>query len=181
MKSFLRELGITLGLALVIFLGFHAVIQTYVVIEQCMEPDFYEGDRLLVNKLAYNFGEPERGDVLLLHPPFDTKLVFIKRVIGLPGDTVAIKGGSVWINNIKLDEPYIKEPVAYTMPARTVPPGEYFVLGDNRNIANDSHNGWTVPKKELIGKALVLYWPTRDWGAVMHYSLADQLAAASDD
>jgi hypothetical protein len=65
------------------------------------------------------------------------------------------------------------------MPSRTIPENEYFVLGDNRNIANDSHNGWTVPRKELMGKALVLYWPTRDWGAVRHYSLSDQLASAA--
>jgi signal peptidase I len=179
MKTFLKELGITLGLALIIFLGFHAFIQTYVVREQCMEPDFYEGDRLLVNKLAYKFGDPQRGDVVILHPPFDTKSVFIKRLIGLPGDTVAVRDGAVYINGTKLDEPYLKETIAYTMPSRTIPENEYFVLGDNRNIANDSHNGWTVPRKELMGKALVLYWPTRDWGAVKHYSLADQLARAA--
>jgi signal peptidase I len=179
MKMFLRELGITLGLALIIFFGFHAVIQTYVVREQCMEPDFYEGDRLLVNKLAYKFGDPQRGDVIILHPPFDTKLVFIKRVIGLPGDTVQVKDGAIYINGIKLDEPYLKEPITYTMPSRTIPENEYFVLGDNRNIANDSHNGWTLPRKELMGKALVLYWPTRDWGTVRHYSLSDQLASTA--
>jgi signal peptidase I len=91
MKTFLKEMGITLGLALIIFLGFHAVIQTYIVREQCMEPDFYEGDRLLVNKLAYKFGDPQRGDVIILHPPFDTKSVFIKRVIGLPGGAYCLR------------------------------------------------------------------------------------------
>jgi signal peptidase I len=179
MKNFLKEMGITLGLALIIFLGFHAVIQTYVVREQCMEPDFYEGDRLLVNKLAYKFSGPQRGDVVILHPPFDIKLVFIKRVIGLPGDTVAVREGAVFINGTKLDEPYLKEPIAYTMPSQTIPENEYFVLGDNRNIANDSHSGWMVPQGELMGKALMLYWPIRDWGAVRHYSLADQLAGAA--
>jgi signal peptidase I len=179
MKTFLRELGITLGLALIIFFGFHAVIQTYVVREQCMEPNFYEGDRLLVNKLAYKFSDPQRGDVIILHPPFDTELVFIKRVIGLPGDTVQVKEGAVYINGTKLDEPYVKEPIAYSMPLRTIPENEFFVLGDSRNIANDSHNGWTLPRKELLGKALVLYWPTRDWGAVRHYSLSDQLVSAA--
>ncbi len=178
MKDFFKEVGITLGIALVVFLGFHAVIQSYSIYEQCMEPNFYQGDRILVNKQAYLFGDPQRGDVVILNPPINEELVFIKRIVAIPGDKVEVKGGALYINGTKIDEPYLMEPMTYTMPERTVPQGEYFVLGDNRNIANDSHNGWTVKRDNLIGKALVAYWPAGHWGSILHYALKDQLAPA---
>jgi signal peptidase I len=171
MRTFLREILVTVILALVIFLLLQASVQSFVIVERCMEPNFQEGERVLVNKLAYHFGEPERGDVIILHPPFDPKAVYIKRVIALPGDTVEVKGGAVYVNGTKLDEPYIKEPPAYTLGKEIIPENEYFVLGDNRNNANDSHNGWTVPRQNIIGKAWLTFWPPGEWGLVRHYPL----------
>jgi signal peptidase I len=179
MKAFLRELAITLGLALVIFLIFQTVVQNFIIKEQCMEPGFHEGERLLVNKVAYHFGEPRRGDVIILRPPSSPKEVFIKRIIALPGDTVEVKEGAVYVNGTKLNEPYLKEPMDYTLPERKIPENEYFVLGDNRNIANDSHRGWTLPRKDIIGRAWLILWPLKDWGFVKHYPLQEQLASAS--
>lgn len=177
MKTLLREIGITVALALAIFLVLQIVIQSFIVVEQCMEPDFHEGERLLVNKIAYQFGDPQRGDVIILHPPFNLEGVFIKRIIAIPGDTVEVKDGALYLNGTKLNEPYLKEPITYTMPERKIPENQYFVLGDNRNIANDSHNGWTVPREDIIGKVWLSLWPLKDWGLVKHYPLKEQLTS----
>jgi signal peptidase I len=180
MKAILREVALTLILAIIIFLLLHATVQSFVIYENCMEPNFHEGERLLVNKVVYHFTDPKRGDVIILHPPLDPEAVYIKRIIALPGDTVEVKGGAVYVNGTKLDEPYVKEPPSYTFPLTKVPENEYFVLGDNRNIANDSHKGWTVPRKNIIGKAWFSYWPSSEWGLVHHYPLAEQLASPSE-
>ena len=180
MKTFLRELAITLGLALVIFLIFQTMAQNFIVMEQCMEPGFHEGERLLVNKIAYHFGDPKRGDVIILHPPSNLKSVFIKRIIALPGDTVEVKEGAVYVNGTKLNETYIKEPIDYTLSVRKIPENEYFVLGDNRNIANDSHRGWTLPRENIVGKAWFSFWPPDEWGLVDNYPLAEQLASSAE-
>lgn len=182
MKRIIRDVLITLALAAVLFLILHLTLQSFVVYETCMEPNFYEGERILVNKAAYWFGEPERGDVVILHPPFNPELVYIKRVIALPGDTVEVREGVVYVNGFPLDETdYIMEPPAYTYPLTTVPEGEYFVLGDNRNNANDSHRGWTVPEDNIVGKAWLTFWPLSAWEVIDHYPLADQLESPSDE
>ncbi len=175
MRPLFRDILITLALAVVIFFLLHITLQSFVVVESCMEPNFYEGERLLVNKVVYHFHDPGRGDVIILHPPFDPELVYIKRIIALPGDTVEVKDGAVYVNGTKLDEPYIKEPPAYTFPLTEIPEDEYFVLGDNRNNANDSHRGWTVPRENIVGKAWLSFWPLSEWGVVHHYPLEEQL------
>ena len=175
MKNIVREILITLALAVVIFLAARSTIQTFYVLMSSMEPNFNEGQRLVVNKAVYFFGEPERGDVIIFEAPNGFNEDFIKRVIGLPGDTVEIKGGAVHINGVELDEPYIKSPPAYTMPPREVPDDSYFVLGDNRNNSNDSHNNWYVPRDNIIGKAWLSTWPPDAWGTVPDYDLVEQL------
>lgn len=146
-----------------------------------MEPNFEEGQRVLVNKVVYSFHEPERGDVIIFHPPppHDSKTTpFIKRIIGLPGETIEIKNGAVYVNGSQLHEPYIDEPPSYTFPEYKIPEDNYFVLGDNRNKANDSHTGWTVPRQNIIGKAWLSIWPPDRWGVVAHYPLQQQLASS---
>lgn len=161
-----------------------ATIQKSSVVGHSMEPSLQNGQQLLINKVVYYFFEPERGDVIILHPPppYSSKTTpFIKRIIALPGDTVEIKNGAVYVNGLKLDEPYIKDLPAYTFLRRIIPENEYFVLGDNRNNANDSHNGWMVPRQNIIGKAWLSIWPPDVWGLVSNHSLNEQLESSESD
>ncbi len=180
MRTLFRDILITLILAVAIFFALHVTLQSFVVVERCMEPGLQEGERLLVNKVVYNFHDPERGDVIILHPPFDPELVYIKRIIALPNDTVEVKEGAVYVNGTKLDEPYAESPT-YTFPLTEVPENEYFVLGDNRNHANDSHKGWTVPRENIVGKAWLTFWPAKEWGVVHHHPLDEQLDGSTDE
>ncbi|MCD6567635.1 MAG: signal peptidase I [Dehalococcoidia bacterium] len=167
--KFLREIVITVLIAIVIYAILRFTVQGYVVKYSCMLPNIESNEWIMVNKVSYAFSEPQRGDVIVLNPPIETEHPFIKRVIGLPGETVEVKEGKVFINGTPLTEEYILEPIRYTMPSRTVPEGEYFVMGDNRNSANDSHTGWTVPREDIIGKAMFVYWPLGKLGIVKHY------------
>jgi signal peptidase I len=178
MKTAVREVLVTLVLALIIFFAAQATIQTYVILMTCMEPNFYEGQRVVVNKAIYFFSDPQRGDVVIFKAPNGENEEFIKRVIGIPGDTVEVKNRAVYVNDVKLDEPYVKNPASYTLAELKVPKDSYFVLGDNRNTANDSHHGWFVPRDNMIGKAWLMTWPPGAWGVVPDYELDEQLAKA---
>ena len=181
MRAFLREILVILIIAIVIFFGLQFIVQDYIIEQYSMEPSFQEGQRVLVSKVVYKLREPERGDVIVFHPPpphSPKANPFIKRIIGLPGDTVEIKKGSVYVNGSELDEPYIKEPPHYTFHQYKIPEDNYFVLGDNRNNANDSHTGWTVPHQNIIGKAWLSIWPPGGWGLVTHYPLQEQLVSS---
>jgi signal peptidase I len=146
-----------------------------------MEPNFQEGECIMVNKVSYHSSGPQRGQVIIFNPPFESEYPFIKRVMGLPGETVEIKDGTVFINGIPLAEEYVTAPPDYTMPATEVPDEEYFVLGDNRNNSNDSHNSWTVPRDNIIGKAWFIYWPPSKWGVVKHYSYPELLGTEGQE
>jgi signal peptidase I len=178
MRSFLREVLITIVLALIIFFGARLIVQTYVVLQTSMEPNFHQDELVLVNKAIYHFDEPQRGDVVIFKDPIGESEQFIKRIIGLPHDTVEVKDGAVYVNDVRLNEPYIASPPRYTMAKETIPEDNYFVLGDNRNISNDSHFGWLMPRQNIIGKAWLITWPPADWGVVPNYHLLKQLAAA---
>ncbi len=164
MKAFVKEVLITLVLAAIIFVAARMTIQTFEVEMSSMEPNFYDGQRVVVNKAAYFFGEPKRGDVIVFREPNGTNDDFIKRVIGLPGDTVEVKGGYVYVDGVKLDEPYIMEPFQYDMAPRS----------------NDSEDGWLLPRDNIIGKAWLSTWPPGLWGAIPNYHLDEQIAAAED-
>lgn len=166
-----REFLITLLIAVVIFLGLQLSIKSFEVFNISMLPTFREGDLIIVDKLAYQFGNsPRLKDEIVLYAPgngtrpaFDPFFTqhpscFIKRVIGVPGDTVEIKNKTVYLNGRALSEPYINEPANYYMVEKSIPEGQYFVLGDNRNHSNDSHTGWLVPKGDIIGKVWFRYW-----------------------
>ncbi len=169
MKSFVRQALTTIGLAVVVFLALQITIQSSVVVGSSMEPSFEPGQRLVINKLAYRFSDPQRGDVIIFHPPTNGSVDYIKRVIAVPGDTVEIKSGKVYVNGEMLPEPYIADPPMYNLK-REIPDGYYFVLGDNRNNSNDSHTGWLLPRENIIGKAWLSIWPPGDWGVVPSYS-----------
>jgi signal peptidase I len=166
----LREVGLTILIAVVVFICLRLTVQSYTVVMSSMEPNFYEGECIMVSKVSYHSSGPQRGDVIVFDPPFASPHPFIKRVIGLPGETVEIKDGKIFIDGIPLEEEYIMASPTYTMPTTEAPENEYFVLGDNRNGSNDSHNGWMVPRDNIIGKAWFRYWPLSKWGVVKHYS-----------
>ena len=179
MKTFFKEIFILLIMAGVIIWGFTYSLQTFGIYMSSMEPNFHEGQRLLVNKAIYKFADPKRGDVVIFHAPGNLNGDYIKRVIGLPGDTVEIEDSAVYINGTRLVEPYIKNPPKYTFEEQEIPDGEYFVLGDNRNNSNDSHRGWLVPRENIIGKAWISTWPPEAWDIVPEYPLVEQLSASN--
>jgi signal peptidase I len=166
----LREVVITILVAVAVFALLRFTVQSYSVVMSSMEPNFQEGECIMVSKMSYRSSGPQRGDVIVFNPPFDSQFPFIKRVIGLPGETVEIKDEKVFIDGIPLEEEYIMESPNYTMSAQEIPENEYFVLGDNRNNSNDSHNNWTVPQDNIIGKAWFTYWPPSKLKVVKHYS-----------
>jgi signal peptidase I len=131
-----------------------------------MVPTLQIGDRLIVEKLSYRQHGPQFGDIVVFQPPdllleqgYKRDQAFIKRVIGLPGQTVEVKQGKVWIDRQELGEPYIAAPPAYTMPPITVAPGTVFLMGDNRNNSNDSHVWGLLPQQNIIGRAIVRFFP----------------------
>jgi signal peptidase I len=169
----LREVVITVLIAVAVFVCLRLTVQSYTVVMSSMEPNFQEGECIMVNKVSYHSSGPQRGEVIVFNPPppnEESPYPFIKRVIGLPGETVEIKDEKVFIDGIPIKEEYIMAPPNYTMPATVVPEDEYFVLGDNRNYSNDSHNNWTVPRDNIIGRAWFVYWPPSKLGRVKHYS-----------
>ncbi len=171
MKVFLREFLAILVLAIAIFLLTQATIPGFYVDGSSMEPNLHPGQTLRINKVVYNFHEPERGDVIVfLNPDNPDEPPYIKRIIGLPGETIEIKDGVVYINGLKLGEPYIKDPSSRSFPEQKIPENEYFVLGDNRNNSQDSRAGWTVPVESIIGKAWLSTWPPSEWGLAPNYS-----------
>ncbi len=183
------ELVQTIVLTLAIFLGVRSVVQNFRVEGASMEPTLETGQYLLISKVSYFhiegtplanflptshegstdylFSGPQRGDIVVFRAPTQPDKDFIKRVIGLPGDTVLVKNGVVYVNGQALDEPYIHYPATYTYPfdgqPKQVPDGYYFVLGDNRPNSSDSHLGWNVPVDYLVGRAWISYWPPTDW------------------
>jgi len=167
-------------LAVIIFFSLRATFETSVVVYGSMEPGIEDGQRLIINKATYHFHEPERGDVIILYPPHDPDDTYIKRIIALPGDTIEVKRGRVYINGSPVHEPYLKEPPTYTLQQQTIPENNYFVLGDNRNVSNDSHNGWTLPRESIIGKVWLSIWPPDKWEVVDNYPLGEQLAKVDE-
>lgn len=155
----------TLVLSVLLFAGINAISARIRVDGYSMEPTLQSGEFIIVNKLAYKIGSPKPGDVIVFHYPRDPQQEYIKRVIGLPGEQVRIVGGQVYLNGQPLDEPYIAAPPSYQSDW-TVPPESLFVLGDNRNQSSDSHNWGPVPMDYVVGKAVFIYWPPREWGLI---------------
>jgi signal peptidase I len=134
-----------------------------------MQPNFHTGQLVIVNRFAYFFKKPERGDVVVLHNPRNPQEDFIKRVIGLPGEYVSIKAGRVSVNGLLLEEPYIAKFCSIGCDgAWQVGPDEYFVLGDNRSSSHDSHSFGPIKANLIVGQAWVRYWPLPDIRIIDH-------------
>ena len=195
-KRVIWELTQTLVLAVLIFLLVRTVAQNFRVEGPSMEPGLHDGQYLLVNKAVYfklNIGNlakfipfidaedgeekflfhgPQRGDVIVFRYPKDPDRDFIKRVIGVPGDRVRVKDGIVYVNDAPLEEDYIADHAGRDLEEeQVVPPGNYFVLGDNRPNSSDSRSWGFVPEENIIGKAMLSYWPLSELGGAGNHSV----------
>ena len=195
--TFARELVETILLTLVIFVAVRTLVVNFRVDGESMHPSLANGQYLLVNKavyfhfdlttlrnilpgpdsttkdVVYLFHAPQRGDIIVFNPPVNSDKPYVKRVIGLPGDRIAVRNNQVLVNGMVIDEPYIAAPPHYTYPTNgtsefTVSPGDIFVFGDNRNNSSDSHIFGQVPLDSVIGKAIVSYWPPENFGIIPH-------------
>lgn len=162
----------TLLLSAVLFLAINALSARVRVDGFSMKPTLQDGEFVLVNRLAYRLGVPQRGDIIVFHFPLDpASQDLIKRIIGLSGDRITVANGVVSVNDQPLDEPYIASSPLYS-GEWVVPPGDMFVLGDNRNDSSDSHSWGMLPRKEIVGKAVFIYWPFPEWKLIDHYDFA---------
>ena len=154
------EIAETILLALVIFFGARLFVQTFSIDGRSMQANFEPGQYALVSKASYGLGSPQRGDVVVLYRPGSPTEELLKRVIGLPGEEVAIRSGTVFINGLELDESdYLGSVETSDMSARAVPRGAYFVMGDNRSVSQDSRSFGPVPREAIVGKVVLIYWP----------------------
>lgn len=168
----------TIGLSAVLALGIRSfVAEARYIPSGSMLPTLQIDDRLIVDKVSYRFADPARGDIVVFNPTAQLerekyKDAFIKRVIGIPGDRVEVRNGKVYINGQILKENYIDEAPSYSWSSKVltrdgiVPPGQYLVLGDNRNNSYDSHYWGFVPKDKIVGKAVVRFWPIDRAGGI---------------
>lgn len=162
----------TLSLSAILAFGIRAfVAEARYIPSGSMLPTLEIDDRLIIEKLSYRFNPPERGDVVVFSPTEELreqqyKEAFIKRIIGLPGEKVEVKDGIVYINNQPLYEDYIQEQALYDYGPVLVPEDSYLVLGDNRNNSYDSHYWGFVPRRNIIGRAAVRFWPLDRLGGI---------------
>ena len=166
-KRFALDIIETVVLAVVLYFGINAISARVRVDGFSMVPTLQDGEYILVSKLSYKTGEPARGDIIVFGLPTDQKQELIKRVIGLPGETVSITDGTIRINGNILTETYIAQEPLYNGEWK-VSEGQLFVLGDNRNNSKDSHQWGLLPMENIIGKAIIIYWPPPDWKIVNH-------------
>ncbi len=163
--ALMRELVASVLPALVIVLLVNVfVAQATRVDGQSMEPNLHDHQRLIIEKLSYHFCTPQRGDIVVLRTPQRQAVPLIKRVVGLPGESIEIHNGHVYINGVLLEEPYLTQTTWGTVPAQLVPEGYLFVLGDNRGSSNDSRMFGPVALENVIGRAWLRYWPLSEAG-----------------
>jgi signal peptidase I len=169
----LREILETVVLAAVIWLLINFTTARYVVEGSSMEPNLVSGQFLIVNRLAYRFGEPQRGDIIVFDFPGNPSDDYVKRIIGLPGEEIRIDQGQVYVNGEMLEEPYLIDGLLTPREGTwTVPEDNYFVMGDNRPSSSDSRTWGTLNADFIVGKAWVSYWPPQEWGVIPHYEFA---------
>ncbi len=166
-KRIVLDILETIVLAVALYFGINAVSARVRVDGFSMNPTLQDKEYILVNKLAYKTGEPARGDIVVFKFPMNLQEDLIKRVIGLPGESVSVHNGVVTVNGAILDEPYIAAAPSYD-GEWTVPEGQLFVLGDNRNDSRDSHQWGLLPLENVIGKAVLIYWPPALWQVINH-------------
>ena len=166
-SDFLESIALAVGVVVAIVNPF--VIQAFLIPSGSMIPTLQVGDRIMADKFVYHIRDPQRGEVIVFRAPPQADIQernFVKRVIGLPGEVVEVRGGKVFINGKPLKEPYIYEPPYYEFGPYKVPPNSYFVMGDNRNDSNDSHAWGPLSRDRITGRALFIWWPISRWRVI---------------
>jgi len=169
--DFLETIIVSLAIFVVLYVY---AIQPHQVRGLSMYPTFDTGEYLLTNKLKYRFSDPKAGDIIVFKAPGSTNQDYIKRIVGVPGDTIKVKAGDLYINGMELDETEYLDETILTLAENylkegmeiTVPDDSYFVAGDNRPHSSDSRDFGTIPKDDIIGKAWLRYWPPQAMGTV---------------
>jgi signal peptidase I len=163
LRIWLRDVAMSIVLAMLIVTFLYQPVR---VEGTSMAPHLQDRDRVFINKLAYRIGEVHRQDVVIFHYPNDPSKTYIKRVIAAPGDELRIDHGTVYLNGARLAEPYVAPLYRDTrsLPETRIPDGEFFVMGDHRNISSDSRDFGPVARSFIYGKAMFVYWPTDEAG-----------------
>ncbi len=159
----------TVIITLIIFVAIRQVAVNYRIEGSSMYPTLHNGQLVFVDRVSYRLHPPQRGDIIIFDYPLDPKVRFVKRVIGLPGDTISVRDGHVLINGKPLVEPYINGPMNRDMGPVKVRAGQLFVMGDNRNHSNDSRSWGPLDEKYIIGRAFLTYWPPSRMGIIHHW------------
>jgi signal peptidase I len=166
--SFFREFleAVIIAVVLAVAIRFF-LFEPFMIPTGSMEPTLQPDDRIIVNKFTYRFHEPQRGDIIVFKYPLDPKVIYIKRLIAFAGETVEIKNGEMLINGKRIPEQYLPQGIkAYDYGPQTVPEHSFFVLGDNRNNSQDSRYWGALPDKNVLGKAIILFWPPDRFGTI---------------
>ena len=163
LRAWARDIFVSVLVAAVIIVFLYQPVK---VEGTSMMPELTDQERIFINKFVYKFEPIQRGDIVVFWYPLDPSKSYIKRVIGLPGDTVKISGGRVFVNGQELVEPYVLSDYLdrQNAPLVRVEPEHYYVLGDHRNSSNDSRSWGTVARKYIYGKAVLVYWPPTKFG-----------------
>lgn len=172
MKKYLKtifEWGMLLIIAWVISFGIRTfILDTRIVPTGSMLPTIQLQDRVIFDKMFFRFDRFERGDIVMFKAPpaAEESDDLVKRIIGLPGETLEVRDGKVWIDGVALEESYLNEVPAYTYGPVDIPQDSYFMMGDNRNNSKDSHVWGFLPKENIKGRVLVRYWPLERLGTI---------------
>ena len=170
--DFLQGIVVVLALLVMVYLF---IMSPQEINGASMEPNFHNGEFILTNKVLYKFRQPKRGDVVIFKSPRNKEIDYIKRIIGLPGDTVELKDNAFYVNDQKVEEPYLEPGVtifggSYLQEGQaiSVPSGTYFVSGDNRPHSYDSREFGPIALEDFIGVAILRYWPFSQMGLIPH-------------
>lgn len=168
--DFLQSIVVVMAIMVMIYLF---VMSPQEIKGASMEPSFFDKEYILTNKILFKLRDPVRGDVVIFKSPANPEIDYIKRVIGLPGDTVSLRQNAIFVNSVKVEEPYLSPGItifggSYLRENQEVviPQGKYFVLGDNRPHSADSREFGPIPKEDFIGKAFLRYWPFTRFGLI---------------
>ena len=164
-----RDVVELIAIILVLFFVARFVIHGFHMQSSNMQPEVNTNSYVLVNSISYTFNQPHRGDAIVFHYPLNTSQDAMARIIGMPGDTIKTDSQHVWVDNIELKEPYVKTPFNPEGRQWVVPANSYFVLNDNRQMNDDSRSWGPITKDYIIGKAIIVYWPTSNWHMIGSY------------